>query len=80
IDVREEKNYVPEQAPDFGGRIGKAWRDSLLTLKTAGQNFVIGLVAFVPWVLPLTVFFGGAFFLLKWMVKRFSSTKAGAGK
>lgn len=80
IEVREEKNYVPEKAPDFGGRIGKAWQDSLRSLKIAGQNFVIGVVAFVPWILPLGIFFGGGFFLLKRLVRRFSDTKNEAKK
>lgn len=75
IEVREEKDYVPEQAPDFGGRIGKAWQDSLRALKRASQEFVIGVVAFVPWILPLGVLFGGAFLLLRWLVKRFSGGK-----
>lgn len=80
IEVREEKDYVPAQAPDFGGRIGKAWQESLRALKIASQNFVVGVVAFVPWIPPLAIFFGGGIFLLKWMVKRFSGQKKEATK
>lgn len=55
VDVREEQDYIPEAAPDFAGRVGKAWRESLRALKVAGQNFVIGFVAFVPWIIPVSV-------------------------
>ncbi len=58
IDVRGEQDYIPEAAPDFSGRIGKAWQESLRALKIAGQNFVIGFVAFVPWIIPVALGFG----------------------
>lgn len=55
IDAREEKDYVPAKAPDFAGRIGNAWKESVRNLKIAGQNLVIAAVAFAPWIIPVSV-------------------------
>ena len=58
IDVREEQDYVPAAAPGFGGRIGKAWQESVQALREAGQSLVIACVAVVPWILPSESSFG----------------------
>ena len=63
IDAREEKDYVPTKAPDVTGRIGIAWRESIRSLKVAGQFFFIVTVAFVPWIIPVSVVVGGLFLL-----------------
>lgn len=75
LDVREEQDYIPEAAPDFSGRIGKAWQESLRALKIAGQNFVIGVVAFVPWAIPLALVFGVMAFGVRWIRRRLFAPK-----
>jgi hypothetical protein len=55
IDVREERDYIPEASADFASRASKAWQESLRALKLSGQNVAIAVVAFVPWIIPLSV-------------------------
>ena len=59
ISVREVKSYQPEQAVGFSGRISSAWNDALTNAKSAGENFVIGLVrnafAVIAWAVGLLV-------------------------
>ena len=50
ITVREEKDYVPPQAPSFTSRIGTAWTYSTQNLLKFGENTVVELVAFSPWL------------------------------
>jgi hypothetical protein len=49
ISAREDRNYKPQQAPTFAARIVGAWDHSLLTLREAGENLVLALVALAPW-------------------------------
>ena len=65
INAREERDYVPKKAPDFAGKIGTAWRESLKALGIAGENSVIAIVAIAPWIIPLAVVFIGGWLLLK---------------
>ncbi len=65
INVREEQDYVPAAAPGFGGRIGKAWRESVQTLQDAGENLVIACVAVAPWILPVAIILWGLVFSWK---------------
>ena len=74
IDVREEQDYVPAAAPNFGGRIGKAWLESLRILKEAGQNLVITLVAITPWIIPVSV----VLWMLAFLWKRLRRPKPSA--
>ncbi len=59
INVREVKSYQPEQAVEFSGRVSSAWNDALTNAKSAGENFVIGLVrnafAVIAWAVGLLV-------------------------
>lgn len=75
IDVREEQDYIPEAAPDFSGRIGKAWQESLRALKIAGQNLVIAAVAIAPWIIPVGLAIGVLAFLRRLIQKRWGRPK-----
>jgi hypothetical protein len=75
IDVREEQDYIPEAAPDFSGRIGKAWQESLRALKIAGQNIVIAAVAISPWIIPLALAFVAMVFGTRWIRRRLFPAK-----
>ncbi len=55
IDVREEKDYVPPQAPTFGDRIATVWHRSLDSLRNAGVELVLAAVAFAPWIIPMAL-------------------------
>jgi hypothetical protein len=75
IDVREEQDYIPEAAPDFSGRIGKAWQESLRALKIAGQNLVIAAVAIAPWIIPLALGAGVMVFGARWIRRKLFPAK-----
>ena len=49
LHVREERDYVPPQAPTFTGRIASVWFGSLEALRKAGEAFVLVVVALFPW-------------------------------
>ena len=44
ITIREERDYVPEQAPTFTSRIGNAWSASLIQCKRIFEDVVVLLV------------------------------------
>ena len=61
INAREERDYVPPQAPTFAVRISQAWTNSLLSLRQAGEWATITLVAAAPWlvfIVPVVWFIG----------------------
>ena len=64
LRCREQKSYQPAEAPTFVSRIQQSWSSSLRSLQITGQNFLIGFVALVPWVLVL----GLPLLLLIWRV------------
>lgn len=52
ITAREEKDYVPPQAPTFSNRIAESWGGSLDVMLKAAQSLVLIVVILVPWLLP----------------------------
>jgi hypothetical protein len=55
ITAREERDYVPPQAPTLSGRATTAWSDSLLALKNVGADLLVSLIYAAPWLAVLTV-------------------------
>jgi hypothetical protein len=55
LNVREERDYVPPQAPTFTGRIASVWSGSLEALRKAGEAFVLVVVALFPWAVLAAV-------------------------
>jgi hypothetical protein len=55
VTVREHRGYTPPAAPTLGGRISQAWDDSLLALRTFGENLLVVVVFIAPWVILLVV-------------------------
>ena len=55
ITAREERDYVPPQAPSFTGRVTQAWVGSLRSLRQFGEWLVIASVAAAPWLIPALV-------------------------
>jgi len=55
ITAREERDYVPPQAPTFLARIQQAWRGSLLALRSAGESLIVALVFATPWIVLAAV-------------------------
>ena len=51
LNVREEQDYTPPQAPGFGSRIATTWNGSTGTIVAAAQNLLLALVACTPWLL-----------------------------
>lgn len=55
INSREESEYVPPAAPTLGSRIENSWGNSLSNLQGLGENLLIAIVAFVPWLVIVWV-------------------------
>ena len=49
MTIREQRDYVPPQAPTFAARIGTVWGESLAALRRAGEFAVLAVVALAPW-------------------------------
>jgi hypothetical protein len=60
ITAREERDYVPPEAPTFTTRITDAWGDSLAGIVEFGQRLTIAAVAAAPWLAMLAVVLGPA--------------------
>jgi uncharacterized coiled-coil protein SlyX len=58
INAREERDYVPPQAPTFANQITSTWGTSLGGLRAFGQGIVLAAVGAAPWLIvvaPVTV-------------------------
>jgi hypothetical protein len=53
VDAREERNYVPPQAPTFAGLVGKTWGNSWTALGSAAKAVALATIATVPWLIVL---------------------------
>lgn len=67
IVVREERDYVPPQAPSFGGRIASVWFNSLHALQQFGEALVLVAVATAPWLAILVVLVVVLRGVLRWL-------------
>lgn len=56
VQVREEHDYKPPQAPGIGLRIASTWRGSTSGIVAAAENLLLGAVACLPWLLVAGVF------------------------
>lgn len=45
LNIREERNYVPPQAPTLGNRVASAWTTSLINCRQFLENAVVFVVA-----------------------------------
>jgi hypothetical protein len=72
IQAREQRDYVPPQAPTFAGRVSDVWQRSLAALRTFGESVGLAGVAAAPW-LPLALALAGP---PLWYVRR----KRGGGR
>lgn len=50
LNIREEKNYVPPQAPGLGSQIASTWGSSIGAIVSVGQGLLLTVVACVPWL------------------------------
>jgi hypothetical protein len=66
ISAREERDYVPPQAPSFSSQIRQTWSGSLDALQQFGKASLIVTVAVAPW-LPV---FAVLYFTITWLLKR----------
>ena len=75
IHVREDKEYVPPQAPGFGYQIGEIWNKSLGAMKAFGKGLVLFLVAILPWLVVIVPLVYLAYRLIRrWWEKRVANT------
>jgi hypothetical protein len=65
VTLREEKDYVPPQAPTFGSTITRTFSGSIDVLISVGKGLVLFLVALAPWLPVLLVVL-----LLAWVIWR----------
>ena len=49
IAVREERNYVPPEAPSFSARIQEAWNGSLTSFREYAEDSAVAAVYLLPW-------------------------------
>ena len=71
VTAREQRDYVPPQAPTFSTQISQYWGDSLAVLQNFGKSLVLVTVAVAPWLPVLAVTGLLAVILLKrWRGKR----------
>ena len=49
ISVREQRDYVPPEAPSFVARLRRTFHNSLNSLAATGEQFALGVVALAPW-------------------------------
>jgi hypothetical protein len=71
LDVREERGYVPPEAPTLGTELSQAWQNSLDSLSYAGRNLLVLIVAAAPWLVALFVVVVLPPLLFLWVVVRF---------
>lgn len=64
VSVSEIKDYVPPEAPTFGTKIQRTWTDSTTLLQRNLGDFVIGLVAWAPFLPFYVAGWGLALWLL----------------
>ncbi len=55
INVREQREYQPLQAPTLSDRMAASWGGSLTNLKRAGEGFLVMALAMLPWFLLLVI-------------------------
>jgi len=65
VSFREIKNYVPPQAPTFGGRVASTFSDSVEALGEFGRWLVLIGAAVIPWLPLLAVVL-----VLAWIIGR----------
>jgi hypothetical protein len=51
VYIREQRDYVPPQAPTFVSQIGETWGTSLISLRDFGGNILLAIVAAAPWLI-----------------------------
>lgn len=69
INAREERDYVPPQAPTFTAQIGQTWTGSVDALTKSGKAMTLTVVAITPWLPVLAVPVVMSFWLVR---RRFS--------
>lgn len=50
LRVEEVRHYEPEEATSFGDRVRRSFSESLYSMRTAGESFVVWLVGAAPWI------------------------------
>ena len=76
ITAREERDYVPPQAPTFAGRAQSAWSNSILALRDSGANLLVGLIYGAPWLAVLVVLFAPLIWIARSLGKRRRRSRA----
>jgi hypothetical protein len=56
ISAREDVEYVPPQAPTFGGKVAATWGRSLSAMQQAAEGVALAAVALFPWLVVLAIF------------------------
>jgi len=66
ITAREQRDYVPPEAPTLASRIRQAWETSLVSLRRFGEGVMVAIVFAFPWLVVLMIVGGPAV----WYVRR----------
>jgi hypothetical protein len=73
LEVEEIKGYIPPESPTLARRVSRSFDGSLFALRVAAENFLVAVVALVPWLVTLGIL--GLPFLL--VVRRLGRPRAG---
>lgn len=68
IRCREQREYQPAEAPTLGSRLNQTWAASLATIRRAGENALVGLIAVIPWLTVITIPMLVAWKALRWLL------------
>jgi hypothetical protein len=72
LRVEEVRHFVPEEATTFSDRIRRSFADSLWSMRTAGEEFVVAIAGAAPWI----ILFGAPLLIAYRWWRRRSRTQA----
>ena len=77
IDAREQRDYVPPETPTLAAKIAQTFQASIDTLWQAAEAAILLVVAILPFVVVVLVFFVPLILILRWLSRRPSRPPVG---
>ncbi|MGC1274082.1 MAG: DUF4349 domain-containing protein [Planctomycetaceae bacterium] len=79
VAIREQKDYVPPKAPEFGDRIATTWSQSIAALRRTGEFVVLAIVAVFPWLVVAAVPVVGLIVAIRLALRHRASARTSGG-
>jgi hypothetical protein len=70
IQIREERGYQPAEMPGFANRVGRAWLNSVDSLRTFLENAAVSLIFAAPWIFFWMILFLPAVWYVRYRWKK----------